>query len=114
MIYTFKNIKTNKVKDYNINIKDYDQFCLDNPKLMRWIETAPAVAFDGKHFGSLDAQTDNGFKEVLAKIGERMSGTPLADRYAKNQTIAQVKTKELRKKHKDLAKKRIEERAARK
>ena len=112
MIYTFKNKRSGKVREYNIPIKDYDQFVIDNPKLERYIGTAPAVAFDGKHFGSLDNQTDNTFKEVLAKIGEKHPGSEIANRYAKNQTNAQVKTREIREKHKKKAKKRIEELAA--
>jgi len=94
MEYTFKT-KRGKIVTENIRISDYDKFIADHPELERWIETAPAVTYNGRTFGSLDAQTDNTFKEVLAKIGEHHPNTPLGNKYRKNKTIKQIKTREV-------------------
>lgn len=99
MEYTFRHKKTGKVSAVELKISEYDQYVIDHPKLERWFESAPAISFNGKHFGGLDAQTDSGFKEVLAKIGEHHPNTPLGNKYRKNKTIKEVKTVNVVKKH---------------
>lgn len=103
--YTFKLIKKAKGKwkgakigdliQVTVKISEYDQFKLDHPELERYIDSAPAVSFDGRHFGSLDAQTSDGFKEVLARIGEQHPHSPLAERYRKNKSVKEVKTQQI-------------------
>jgi hypothetical protein len=99
MEYTFKHTTTGKVSSFELKISEYDQFVTDHPELERWLESAPAVSFNGRYFGGLDAQTDNTFKEVLAKIGEHHPNTPLGNKYRKNKTNKQIKTRETVKKH---------------
>ena len=97
--YTFKHTKTGKIVEYTMKISEYDSFKKKHPKLERYHASVPSLAFAGRYFGSLDAQTDNGFKEVLAKIGEAHPDSPLADKYRKNKTVADIKKKNIVKKY---------------
>lgn len=99
MTYTFKNTKTGKIVSVELKISEYDQYKADHPELERYIDSAPAVTFNGKTFGSLDSQTDNTFKEVLAKVGSKFPGSPLANRYNRTTDIKTIKTQQLVKKH---------------
>ncbi len=107
MTYTFKNKKSGKRQEFQLKISEYDDFVLNHPELERLIETAPAMTYNGKVFGSLDAQTDNGFKEVLAKIGEAHPSSELGNNYRKNKTIKEIKTRDVVKKHVTAYQKRI-------
>jgi hypothetical protein len=95
MTYTFKNKKTGKILEFEFKISEYDQFVLDHPELERYIDVPPSFVYAGKMFGSLDGGTSDGFKEVLAKIGENNPHSPLADNYRKNKTIKGVKSNEI-------------------
>jgi hypothetical protein len=98
MTYTFRESNGN-ILSVDLKISEYDTFVAEHPDLERYIDTAPTVTYNGRFFGSLDAQTDGGFKEVLAKIGESHPNTPLGNKYRKNKTIKQIKTRETVKKH---------------
>ena len=98
MTYSFIT-KRGKIKHVQLKITEYDAYVAAHPELTRYLESAPAVSYNGKTFGSLDAQTDSGFKEVLAKIGESHPNTPLGTKYRKNKTIKDVKTLNIVKKH---------------
>ena len=105
MTYTFKNKKSGKIVTIDLKISEYDQYKKDHPELERYHDSAPAVTFNGKTFGGLDSQTDNTFKEVLAKIGEGHPNSPLGDNYRKNKTVKETKTKEIFHKHVNRIKK---------
>jgi hypothetical protein len=92
MTYTFRQLTDGKIISVELKISEYDAYVAAHPLHQRWIESAPCVSYNGKHFGSLDAQTDQGFKEVLAKIGEKHPNTPLGNKYRKNKTIKDVRT----------------------
>jgi len=109
--YTFRNKQTGEIFSVDLKISQYDQFISEYTDLERYFDSAPAVTFNGKTFGSLDSQTDNTFKEVLAKIGEKHVGSPLAEKYRKNKTIKEIKTKEIVKKHVERTRKKIRERS---
>lgn len=103
--YTFKVVgkvsgfkpkpKKGDIISLTLKISEYDEFKARHPGLERYIDSAPAVSFDGRHFGSLDAQTSDGFKEVLARIGEQHPHSPLAERYRKNKSVKEVKTQQI-------------------
>lgn len=112
MIYEFKVIAplqdpslTEKfpvgtIVEVNMKMSEYDDFVVKNPELERYIGTAPAVTFEGRTFGSgIEQRQPDTFKEVLAKIGENHPISPLAERYRKNKTIKEVKTREVVDKH---------------
>ena len=96
MIYEFKNIVTGKIFEYDIRMSEYDSFILLHPELERYIGSPPGVTFDSK---SAVSRQPEGFKEVLAKIGENHPISPLAERYRKNKTIKEIKTKQVVDKH---------------
>ncbi len=82
-----------------MKMSEYDNFIATNPHLERYFDEVPAFTYNGRAFGSLDAGTDNTWKEVLAKISEKMPASPLADKYGKKKSIKEVKTRETIKKH---------------
>ncbi len=97
MEYTFRNKKTGVVETHNVRLSDYDNFKKKHPHLERYLESPPTVVYNGKSFTS---STDNTWKEVLAKIGEKHPNSPLADEYT-SKSVKEVKTKELVKKHRN-------------
>jgi hypothetical protein len=76
-------------------VSQYDRFVTEHPELERYFESAPAISYNGRYFGGLDAQMPGGFKEVLAKIGEANPATELGDNYRKNKTIKEIKTRDV-------------------
>jgi len=96
MIYEFLNKATKKIIEVDIKMSEYDQYVADHPELERYIGTAPAVTYEGRTFGSgVETRQPDGFKEVLAKIGENHPSSPLAERYRKNKTIKEIRTKQV-------------------
>ena len=57
---------------------------------------------------NIDAKTDSGWKETLAKISEAHPNSELAKQYGKRKSTKDVKTEKVRKKHKTIAKQRID------
>lgn len=98
MEYTFIDKKKKKIVTVDLKISQYDAYKAAHPNLERYHDSAPAVTFNGRTFRSLDAKTDNTWKEVLSKVAEGNKGTPLADRYGRK-TINEVKTREVIEKH---------------
>jgi len=96
--YTFKNTETDEIFEKFMSMSALDIYMEENPHIIRHHEgVGPAFAYNTK---SLDQRTDNGWKEVLSKISEKHPASPLADRYGPRKTNAQVKTQEIRQKHK--------------
>ncbi len=59
------------------------------------------------HGDNIDAKTDAGWKETLAKISEAHPDSELTKQYGKRKSAKDVKTTEVRKKHKTIAERRI-------
>ena len=97
--FTFRHTTTGEIISIQLRISEYDDFKKAYPDLERYFDAAPAITFNGKSFGGVDARTDGGWKERLAKIGEKFPGSPLADRYNKKTDIKKTKTKEIIKQH---------------
>ena len=56
---------------------------------------------------NIDAKTDAGWKETLAKISEAHPDSELNKQYGKRKSTKEVKTDQARKKHKKIAEQRI-------
>ena len=59
----------------------------------------------GSRGGDLDGKTDNTWKEVLAKIGEHHPNSVTGEKYRKNKTVKEQKTKEIIRKYEKRAQK---------
>jgi hypothetical protein len=94
MTYTFLD-KYKRIIEVELRITEYDAFVTEHPELTRWLESAPAVTYNGKHFGSLDAQMPSGFKDVLQKIGEANPYTELGDNYRANKKVKEIQTRDI-------------------
>jgi len=111
--YTFRNKKTGKKKEYEMSIKEYDQFKIDNPHLER-IMDGVGIAFRGrgdKTVSELAAKRDPAWGEVLAKIGQQNLDSPLNSDFAKNKTIKRLRAEAVVEKHAKMQEKQRQERA---
>ena len=100
-VYTFRNRKTGKTREYEIRLADYDQFKADHPELERIIE-APSLAFHARGFKTVTEQAakkDPGWGEVLAKIGQQNPHSDLNSNFTRNKTIKKIKTETIVEKH---------------
>lgn len=108
MIYEFKvlypalftpdALAAGTIIQVEMKMAEYDDFVANHPELERYIGTAPAVTYEGRTFGGghgVETKQPEGFKEVLAKIGEHHPMSPLAERYRKNKTIKEIRTKQV-------------------
>ncbi len=90
--YDFLNTETGEIKEYTMSWKDLDKFKEDNPHLTQQINTPQIVGGHGDR-----VKTDDGFKEVLSKIGDAHPGSKLNT----NKSIKDIKTKQVVKKYVD-------------
>ena len=90
--YDFLNTETGEITEYSMSWKDLDKFQEDNPHLKQQINTPQIVGGHGDR-----VKTDDGFKEVLSKIGDAHPGSKLNT----NKRIKDLKTKEVVKKYVD-------------
>ena len=90
--YDFLNTETGEIKEYTMSWKDLDKFKEDNPHLKQQINTPQIVGGHGDR-----VKTDDGFKEVLSKIGDAHPGSKLNT----NKSIKDIKTKQIVKKYVD-------------
>ena len=91
-VYHFKNTETGEVFEDFISISKKEELLKKNPHIHQ-VPTGFTVV--GGVGDNMDAKTDDGFKEVMAKIAEKNPGSPLADRYAKNKTLKRSKTESI-------------------
>ena len=96
--YDFLNTKTDEVEEHFISLSDLDSFQEQNPHLKKQV-SAPRIV---SGVGSVKA--DSGMSEVFSKIAEKHPDSPLADRY-KSKTNAEIKAKEIVRKHRQRSKK---------
>ena len=102
--YKFKNLKTGVVYEDFMSIKDMEKL-KDNPNIeLQMPDTLNIISQTGDN---IDAKTDGGWKETLAKISEAHPDSELSKQYGKRKTTKDVKTAEVRKKHKTIAERRI-------
>ena len=102
--YKFKNLKTGVVYEDFMSIKDMEKL-KDNPNIeLQMPDTLNIISQTGDN---IDAKTDGGWKETLAKISEAHPDSELSKQYGKRKSTKDIKTAEARKKHKKIAERRI-------
>ena len=102
--YKFLNKKTGVVYEDFMSIKDMEKL-KDNPNIeLQLPDTLNIISQTGDN---IDAKTDAGWKETLAKISEAHPDSELSKQYGKRKSTKDVKTAEVRKKHKTIAERRI-------
>ena len=103
--YKFKNLKTGVVYEDFMSIRDMEKL-RENPNIeLQMPDTLNIVSSTGDN---IDAKTDAGWKETLSKISEAHPKSELAKQYGKRKSSTDVKIEQVRKKHKDIAKRRIQ------
>jgi len=95
-VYQFKNTETDEVFEDILSIAKKEELLEKNPHIHQ-VPTGFTIV--GGVGDNMDAKTPDGFKEVLAKIGEKYDDSPLADRYTKNKSNKQIKAREIVKNH---------------
>ena len=101
--YKFKNKKTGVVYEDFMSIAEMEKL-KKNPIIeLLMPDTLNIVTGTGDN---IDAKTDSGWKDVLSKISEAHPQSALAKQYG-SRTTKDVKVEQVRKKHKDIAKRRI-------
>ena len=102
--YTFKNKTTGVEWDKEMRISELDYYVKENDCSI--VISAPMIV--SQTGDNIDAKTDSGWKETLAKISEAHPNSELAKQYGKRKSTKDVKTEKVRKKHKTIAKQRID------
>lgn len=101
--YNFRNKKTGEITEEFMSISAKEIFLKKNKHLESYIESAPSFNYSSAGFRSVSEKTDNGFKEVLAKIADKHPASPLADRVSKR-SIKETKSRNVLEKHKNKIK----------
>jgi len=102
--YKFKNLKTGVVYEDFMSMKDMEKL-RENPNIeLQMPDTLNIISQTGDN---IDAKTDGGWKETLAKISEAHPNSELNKQYGKRRSTKEVKTDQARKKHKKIADQRI-------
>ena len=103
--YKFKNLKTGVVYEDFMSIRDMEKL-RENPNIeLQMPDTLNIVSSTGDN---IDAKTDAGWKETLAKISEAHPDSELNKQYGKRKSTKDVKVDEIRKKHKTIAKRKAQ------
>ena len=68
--YDFINKETGDITEYTMSYKDLDEFKRNNPHLSQLIHAPKIVGGHGDR-----VKTDDGFKEVLSKVGDAHPGS---------------------------------------
>ena len=97
--YIFKNKKTGVVYEDFMSITDMEKI-ISNPNMELQIHSVNIVSSQGDN---IDAKTDAGWKETLAKISEAHPDSELTKQYGKRRSHKDVKVEKIRKKHRDKA-----------
>ena len=102
--YTFKNKITGVEWDKEMRVAELYDYVKENDCSI--VISAPMII--SQTGDNIDAKTDAGWKETLSKISEAHPDSELSKQYGKRKSAKDVKTAEVRKKHKTIAKQRIE------
>jgi len=95
--YEFVNKKTKKIEEHSMSISAYDDFKAANPQLERYYSEAPMYSYSGTG-DFAGKKTDNTWKEVMSKIAEQNSRSPLAEKVLKK-NAKRIKTDQVLQKH---------------
>lgn len=94
--YVFLNTETNEIEEHFMSYTKLDEFKESNPHLKSQV-TAPSIV---SGVATKDRRSD-GFKEVMAKVGEAHPGSNVDNEYGRKD-IKREKTKAIIKKHRDI------------
>ena len=108
--YTFKNKITGVEWEKFMRMSEVDDYKKENDCSI--VISAPMIVTSTGD--NIDAKTDGGWKETLAKISEAHPDSELNKQYGKRKSTKDVKTEQVRTKHKKIAKQRIEKALQRK
>jgi len=97
--YIFKNKKTGIVYEDFMSISDMMKL-RENPNIEIVIDSVNNVSGQGDN---IDSKTDAGWKETLAKISEAHPDSELTKQYGKRKSVKQIKTEQIREKHRTKA-----------
>ena len=99
--YDFENLETGCIEERIMSYTKLEQFKKDNPHLRQVILSAPTTV------GGVGdrVKTDDGFKEVLSKIGDAHPGSEVHARHG-SKDIKREKSVQTIKKHMDIQSKK--------
>ena len=80
-----------------LSLAQREKFLKENPQIRQVIQP---VALAGDHLMGVGPKTDGGFNENMQRIAAAHPDSPLADRYGSGKTNAQIKARDVIKKHK--------------
>ena len=101
--YTFQNNTTGVEWEKFMRMSEVDDYKKENDCSI----IITGVNIVGGQGDNIDAKTDAGWKETLAKISEAHPDSELNKQYGKRRSVKDVKTDQARKKHKKIAERRI-------
>ena len=101
--YIFRNKTTGVEWEKDMRMSELDTYKEENNAEII-INSVNLVGGTGEN---IDAKTDDGWKETLAKISEAHPDSELTKQYGKRKSTKDVKTEQVRKKHKTIAERRI-------
>ena len=102
--YDFRNKTTGVEWEKDMRISELDAYKEENNAEIL-IKTVNLVTGTGEN---IDAKTDDGWKETLAKISEAHPDSELNKQYGKRRSNADVKVEKIRKKHRNKALKKAQ------
>ena len=95
--YTFYDESSGIEWDECLSLAQREKFLKENPQIRQVIQP---VALAGDHLMGVGPKTDGGFNENMQRIAAAHPDSPLADRYGSGKTNAQIKARDVIKKHK--------------
>jgi hypothetical protein len=93
--YSVRDNDTGEWEELFMSYSSLQEYLKENPNKETVITSAPMIV-SGTGFSGF--KTDNGFQEVLQKVGEAHPGSSLADRYVKK-SAKDIKTQAVVDKH---------------
>jgi len=99
--YKFKNKTTGVEWEKDMRISELDTYKEENNASI----VIDSVNLASTHGDNIDAKTDAGWKETLAKISEAHPASELNKQYGKR-SVKDIKTEQVRGKHKAIAERR--------
>lgn len=101
--YDFRNKTTGVEWEKHMRISELDAYKEENNAEII-IKTVNIASGTGDN---IDAKTDAGWKETLAKISEAHPDSELTKQYGRRKSAKDIKTEQARDKHKKIAERRI-------
>lgn len=87
--YTFEDTDTGERFDLTLSMSERSDFLNDNPNMKQLITTMNIVS----GVSGLTHKNDDGWGEIMSRLGDANSNTPLGDRYG-SKSIKSVKTRQ--------------------